>query len=240
VRAGQSIEIGAARRGLFAYLAVAGGFAIPPQLGSLSVHLRAGLGGFEGRPLRAGDRLPVAAAAPAGPELTLPTLPRHEAGPLRVIMGPQDDLFTDEGRQTFLGSDYTITSDADRMGYRLTGPKVTHANGYNIVSDGIVAGSIQVPGSGEPIVLLADRQTTGGYPKIATLASVDFPRLAQSRPGTKLRFTAIDRVAAVALLRQQAKELAALVSTIRPVGARLDSESLLSANLAGDAVDARV
>jgi biotin-dependent carboxylase-like uncharacterized protein len=240
VRDGQRLQIDPARSGLFAYLAVAGGIALPPQLGSLSVHIRAGLGGIGGRPLRAGDALPIKADAASGLERTLPRLPPQPTGPLRVVLGPQDDLFTDEGKRTFLASAYRITSDADRMGYRLTGPKVAHANGYNIVSDGIVAGSIQVPGSGEPIVMLADRQTTGGYPKIATLASVDIARLAQSRPGTIVRFTAIDRATAVTLLRQQARELAAALSSIRPAGAALlDSESLLAANLAGDAVDAQ-
>lgn len=238
-QAGESIRVGAARSGVFAYLAVGGGFGLAPQLGSLSVHVRAGLGGIDGRPLRAGDRLPVAGGPPSGPEQVLPRPLARSAGPMRVVLGPQDDHFTAEGIATFLSSEYTITPDADRMGFRLSGPRIAHRDGFNIVSDGIVTGAIQVPGGGEPIIMLADRQTTGGYPKIATLVSVDIACFAQSRPGTKVRFTAVDRAVAVGLARTAARELAQTLASIRPAGmASLDTETLLGANLAGDAVDA--
>lgn len=241
VRAGETIRVGVARTGVFFYLAVGGGFDLEPQLGSLSVHLRAGIGGSDGRPARAGDRLPVKAPSAAGPQLTLLHYPSRLGGPLRVVLGPQDDHFSAEGLSTFLSSEYTITADADRMGFRLAGPRIAHANGFNIVSDGIVTGSIQVPGAGEPIILLADRQTTGGYPKIATLASVEIARLGQMRPGSKVRFLAIDRGGAVALARAEARQLAQTLASIRPAGVgAFDTESLLAANLAGDAVDARV
>jgi biotin-dependent carboxylase-like uncharacterized protein len=238
-RAGQSVSVGALRAGMYAYLAVAGGFDIRPSLGSLSLHLRAGLGGLDGRPIKAGDVLPLRRSEISGPELELHIEPPGDTGPIRVVLGPQDHLFTPAGIEAFLGSEYKITGAADRMGYRLSGPPIEHASGFNIISDGIVAGSIQVPGTREPIVMLADRQTTGGYPKIATIASADLGRFVQMRPGTGVRFTAIGRAEAVSLARARRQQLQALVARIRPAATgRLDSERLLDLNLAGDAVDA--
>ena len=218
---GQTLEVGAARAGMFFYLAVAGGFSVPPVLGSLALHHRAGMGGLQGRTLRAGDRLVLALAEPSGPELTLPELPPAEAGPFRVVLGPQSDHFTQAGIATFLGSDYLITDQADRMGMRLSGPAIEHsAKGYNIVSDGIPTGAIQVPGNGLPLVLLADRQTTGGYPKIATVISADLPRLAQCRPRTKVRFASVGREEAVRIAREADAALRSARSQDSPGGAR--------------------
>jgi biotin-dependent carboxylase-like uncharacterized protein len=238
---GQSIEIGPARSGVFAYLAVAGGLTLTPTLGSLSLHHRTGVGGLEGRTLRAGDRLPLALGEPAGHEMALPGLPGRFEGPFRVVLGPQDDNFTAAGIGAFLGGAFTITEQADRMGMRLSGPKIEHGpKGYNIVSDGIPTGGIQVPGNGQPLILLADRQTTGGYPKIATVIGVDLPRLAQCRPGTALRFASVTRTEAVQFARDAAEELAALLARARPAGlAGLDSAELLSVNLVDGVVDAR-
>lgn len=240
VRDGQTIELAAARAGIFFYLAVAGGFAIAPTLGSLSLHLRAGLGGLDGRPLRAGDRLPLAAADPSGPELVLPELPLTQEGPIRVVLGPQDDHFTAAGIATLTSDEYVISEQSDRMGMRLTGPAIEHsARGFNIVSDGIPTGGMQVPGNGQPLILLADRQTTGGYPKIATVISWDLPRLAQSRPGTRLRFAVVERAEAVRIARTADAAFRALVAKVRPAGLALDSSALLSVNLIDGVVDAR-
>ena len=112
--------------------------------------------------------------------------------PIRVVLGPQADYFAEDAIKTFLSSEYAVSFQSDRMGYRLEGPKLVHAKGYNIVSDGIVTGAIQVPGSGQPIVLMVDNPTTGGYPKIATVISADIPVLARRGPGGKLRFAAVD------------------------------------------------
>ncbi len=237
---GRRLTIGPARTGVCAVLAVEGGFDLVPALGSHSLHARAGLGGLSGRTLRGGDTLPLLKAAPtARGEAALPPLPVALDRPLEVVLGPQDDHFTPQGIATFLGSPYIVTAEADRMGYRLAGPHIAHAGDFNIVSDGIVAGSVQVPGSGQPIVLLADRQTTGGYPKIATVASADLRLLAQRRPGDAVRFAAVTVESAQASARAATAERHALPERLRPVrrGAP-DSAALLTMNVAGAALDA--
>jgi biotin-dependent carboxylase-like uncharacterized protein len=241
VHDGQTIEVGAARSGMFAYLAVAGGFALQPALGSLSLHHRTGVGGLDGRALRAGDRLPLKLQEPAGQDQALPSLPPAGSGPIRVVLGPQDDYFTPDAIRTLAESPYTISDQADRMGLRLSGPKLEHsAKGYNIVSDGIPTGAIQLPGNGLPLILLADRQTTGGYPKIATVISWDLPRLVQCRAGTALRFAIVDRAEAVRIARTEDAAFRKLIATIRPAGlAGLDSSELLALNLIDGVVDAQ-
>jgi len=232
--------LGPMQAGVYAYLAVSGGFAIAPQLGSISLHQRAALGGFEGRVLRAGDRIPLnRAELDNGVSIALPPVPLEPEAAVRVVLGPQDDHFTKAGLALFLASAYRISPDADRMGYRLTGPKIEHVSGYNIVSDGIVTGSVQVPGSGEPIVMMADRQTTGGYPKIATVISADLRLVAHRRPGQEVRFTAVAMAEAQQAARDRAALLDALAGQAAPVRGGLPPlEELLTLNLAGAAVDA--
>ncbi len=233
---GALIDVGAARAGLFMYLAVAGGFAVPADLGAMATHVRAGMGGIDGRGLMAADRLPCAASVPAGEDLALDPAFKiaTDGGPIRVILGPQADHFTDAGRATFLSATYAVSPQADRMAFRLNGPPIEHGpQGYNIVSDGIATGSIQVPGMGEPLVLLADRQTTGGYPKIATVITADLGRLAQMRPGTQLTFGAVSRAEAIAALAARHAAFQAFCAHLRPAVASADltSERLLSLNL---------
>ncbi|WP_316977439.1 5-oxoprolinase subunit C family protein [Shumkonia mesophila] len=193
LKRGDRLAIGRAQSGTRGYLAVAGGFDLPRVLGSRSTHVRSGLGGMDGQPLKAGSRLPLADAERFdGPDRWLKTSLWPKARDVvRVVLGPQDDLFTEEGKTTFLSSAYRILSQSDRMGYRFEGPPIRHAADYNIVSDGIAPGSVQVIGSGQPIIMLADRQTTGGYAKIATVISADLPVLAQCRPGNAVRFRAV-------------------------------------------------
>ncbi len=174
-------------------IAVAGGVAVPEVLGSRSTYLRGGFGGFEGRALRAGDELPLGrpTGAPRGP---VPGGLRPATGdpsPLRVVWGPQADRFTPEARAAFGAASYRVSERADRMGCVLEGPRLTHLGGADLVSEGIAPGSIQVPGDGLPLVLLADRPTVGGYTKIATVAGVDLPRLAQALPGAEVRFAPV-------------------------------------------------
>lgn len=238
LREGGTLRIERPRDGVFAYLAVAGGVAVDAVMGSLSLHARAALGGMDGRPIDDGMRLPLRAAAPAAAsERMLDPIPLERAAPIRVVLGPQADAFTEAGIATLLGQAFAVSNRADRMGYQLEGPAIAHgAAGFNIVSDGTVAGSIQVPGSGQPIVLLADRQTTGGYPKIATVVSADLRRIAQRRPGEVVRFSAVSLEDAVHLARARAALVASLPQALRPVAGALDR--LLAANLAGEAVDA--
>ncbi|MFL5167446.1 MAG: biotin-dependent carboxyltransferase family protein [Microvirga sp.] len=240
LRPGQTLSVGPAQAGVYAYMAIAGGLALPLELGSLSLQPRAGIGGIEGRALRSGDHLPLALAdAPKGPELALDTVPIEADAPIRVVLGPQDDYFSKEGIETFLSSAYTVSRDADRMGYRLAGPRIAHARGFNIVSDGIVTGSIQVPGAGEPIVMMADRQTTGGYPKLATVISPDLRLVSQRRSGEAIRFAAVGIEEAQAIARERAELVRRLPAEARPVrGGLPPSEDLLALNLAGAAIDA--
>lgn len=218
LRPGDVIGFGMATAGCRAYLAVAGGIDVPPALGSRATYLRGRLGGLEGRPLQKGDGLPV-----GPPRLPLGGLAGRTVPPsrrpayaseveCRVILGPQDDRFTPGGIAAFLDGLYEVTPQADRMGYRLRGPVITHARGHDIISDGIPLGGIQVPGEGQPIVLLVDRQTTGGYTKLATVISVDIGRIGQTKPGHRVRFCRVTLAEAHAALREAARWLGDAVS----------------------------
>jgi 5-oxoprolinase (ATP-hydrolysing) subunit C len=191
VRRGQQIDIGAAPDAVWGYLAVAGGFALRGELGSLSTHARSAIGGFGGRALRAGDELALAADRVTGRVERCIAPPAPAEGPISLVLGPQHDRFTEAAVDTLLGADFRIGRYSDRMAYRLEGPALAHRDGHDIVSDGTVPGSIQVPGNGTPLVLMRDCQTTGGYPKIATVVTADLSRLAQLRPGACLRFRAL-------------------------------------------------
>ena len=234
VESGQVVDIAPVRAGFFMYLAVAGGFNIAPQLGSRALHSRGRVGGIDGRGCLAGDHLPVSSLELTGPDrMAPPSAALAEQGPIRVMMGPQADYFSERGVATFLGEAYTVTTQTDRMGIRLAGPKIEHnEKGYNIVSDGIATGSIQVPGAGEPLIQLADRGTTGGYPKIATVISADHGRIAQFTAGTQFTFKAVSRTEAVAALKSQQERLEAFCTSLVPAGdVDLSSARLLSLNL---------
>jgi biotin-dependent carboxylase-like uncharacterized protein len=208
--AGDVLKIGAARSGVRGYLAVAGGIAVPPVLGSRATYLRGRMGGLNGRALARDARVPIGVAPPprrrAVPESARPRFGGDIV--LRVVLGPQADRFTDEGIATFLGSTYEVLPQSDRMGARLNGPRIAHARGHDIISDGIALGGVQVPGDGQPIVMLVDRQSTGGYTKIATVCSFDVARVGQAKPGQRVRFTGVDIVAAHRLLRESNAALA--------------------------------
>jgi 5-oxoprolinase (ATP-hydrolysing) subunit C len=202
LRRGQCLSIGGARDVVWGYLAVANGFNLPSQLGSCATHLRSGLGGIGGRRLSAGDVLPLRAAqAGYGRERGIAAM-RQAAGPFRIVLGPQDDYFTRDSIDAFLAASYRVSHRADRMGTWLDGPPMSHAGGYNVLSDGLVPGCIQVPGAGQPVVLLMDCQTIGGYPKLATIITADLPRFVQTRPGRTVTFEAIDVETAQHLYRK--------------------------------------
>jgi biotin-dependent carboxylase-like uncharacterized protein len=234
---GETLTLGFAKGGAFNYLAIEGGIAGEAMFGSLAVNARAGLGSPYPRPLQAGDELPARPASGA-PERRI-ELPAPASGPMRVILGPQDDEFSDEAKALFLGSEWRISSTSDRMGYRLEGPAIRHLHGHNIVSDGTVNGSVQIPGNGTPIVLMMDRGTTGGYPKIATVISADLGRLAQTPAGTGFRFKAVGMAEAQAEARRFAELLRSLPDRLRAIESNeLNIEALHDANVAGHAVNA--
>lgn len=238
---GDVLQVGAPARGV-AYLAVGGGVAVAPQLGSRSAYQRACLGGLDGRPLQAGDVLPAGRGG-AGAPVSARRPFSHAPGPIRVLTGPQADHFSAEGVRRFFAGPWRVTPEFDRMGLRLEGPMVAHAGPgcADIVSDGVAPGAIQVPASGQPILLLADCQTVGGYPKIATVIRADLPRLAHLRAGDEIRFLEVSRAEAVAALKVQAAELAAWIAGIgagRDEGwideAALYAHNLISGMVAGD------
>lgn len=202
---GDRLALGAAATGC-AYLAVSGGLQPPAQLGSRSSNWRAGLQGVLGRPLRPGDLLPCSSwTTPDPKQWRAPgpwTLP---GGPVRVILGPQADHFQPEAVAAFLRDGWEASAEQDRMGLRLRGTPLAHTSpaAADIVSDAVTAGAIQVPANGQPIVLLADSQTVGGYPKIATVIRADLPRLAHLRPGTRVQFQAVNAAQARQALLDQ-------------------------------------
>jgi len=207
VSAGSVLSFDYVAAGCRTYLAVRGGIKAPPVLGSRSTYTRAGVGGLEGRPLKAGDILQAGIDLGSGAQpATLPeqfTARYDQEQTLRVIMGPQDDMFTAGGIRTFLESKYTVSNEADRMGYRLEGPKIEHAGKADIISDALPEGAVQVPAHGMPIVMMADRQTTGGYPKIATVIGPDLSLLAQARPGDTVCFHSCSDEEALNILRSE-------------------------------------
>jgi len=241
LRRGEVLRIGALTGANVLYVAVEGGFDIEPMLGSVATDIRAGIGGWQGRALAAGDRLPLrqAKSGQRG-EVCLESFFVSPRLRIRVIKGPQADHFPDSEVAAFLGSEYTVGPSADRMGMRLTGRKIAHSRGFDIASDAIAPGSIQVPGNGQPIVLLADRQTTGGYPKIATVISADLPALARLPVGSKVSFEAVSIDAAEAARRDYVAELAAMTDKIVPLrraGADITAH-LQECNLVSGFIDA--
>jgi biotin-dependent carboxylase-like uncharacterized protein len=231
---GTVFEVVLGRESVCCILAVAGGIAVPAVLGSASTYRRGGFGGLDGRALRAGDRLPLADAAPAGAELRLPRPPDAGKGlAIRVVLGPQHEWFTEAAVATLLAAEFRVSANADRMGMRLDGPKLAHRAGWDIVSDAIPTGAIQVPGSGQPILLLADPPTTGGYPKIATVISADLPVVGRRRPGDAIRFAAVTAEEAEDLAAAESRRLADFARSLEPVPdpAGLDLAALYAGNL---------
>jgi 5-oxoprolinase (ATP-hydrolysing) subunit C len=236
LREGEILTLGFARGGSFSYLAIEGAVQGEPMFGSLAVNARAGLGSPYPRPLQAGDELQVSSASGAAERRI--ELPAAGDTPIRVVMGPQDDEF-DDAKALFLDSEWKISATSDRMGYRLEGPVIKHLHGHNIVSDGTVNGSIQVPGNGQPIVLMPDRGTSGGYPKIATVISADLGRFAQIPAGRGFRFQAVGMAEAQAELRKFAELLRTLPDRLHDIqNFDLNIEALHDANVAGAAVSA--
>ncbi|KPF70918.1 urea amidolyase [Bosea sp. AAP35] len=237
---GATLKLRAGPAGVWCYLAVCGGIDVPPVLGSRATHGRTRMGGLEGRMLQAGDRLRTAAPAGTGIATGAILAPLLERPPeaIRVLLGPQHDYFAADQIEAFLTGPWTISIRGDRMACFLEGPKLTHRLGFNIPSDGVAMGAIQVPGEGLPIVLMADRQSTGGYPKIATVIGVDLGRLAQARPATQIRFQAVSHAQAVQALAEERAFLAGAI-LVEPLTRRtFSSDFLLGLTLVDGWIDA--
>ncbi|MEM7302660.1 MAG: biotin-dependent carboxyltransferase family protein [Pseudomonadota bacterium] len=232
---GDKVSIGALRESTTAYLAVGGGFEQSSIMGSQSTDLKSGFGGWDGKAVEVCSVLSLSnpqhrSEAQSGLEV------RYEpssTGSVRVVLGPQDDYFADRSLETFLNSSWTVSQFADRMGMRLDGPVLEHRKGFNITSDGIVSGAIQVPGTGQPIVLLSDRQTSGGYPKIATVLSCDLGKLGRLGPGAEIQFQAVSAVEGAMATRAHREWLAGIVASIGPVKSdgSVDLDQLYAGNL---------
>lgn len=221
IEAGAVLKTGIAKAGCRAYLAVAGGFSIPKVMGSCATSIQNKIGGVSGRKLNSGDELTVgnpsrALKQIAGQAFVPEKIGSQQPTILRVLMGPQENEFTEEGIHTFLESTYQVGNDSNRMGYRLNGPAIQHSGDGNIISDGIATGSVQIPLAGLPIVMLAERQTVGGYPKIATVVSVDLPKIGQCRPGDSVRFRAISIDEAQRLYSSYLNELDDMERQLKP------------------------
>ena len=215
---GDILKFGSARTGSRGYIAFSSYLDIPVVMGSRCTNLKSKIGGFKGRKLHDEDYISFRIKRRYLPfflsrKLDLDEFDQEEAE-LRVVLGPQCDMFTKDGIHTFLSETYMVTSDFDRMGCRMEGPFIASKNGSDIISDGIAFGSVQVPSHGKPIILLADRQTTGGYAKIATVATVDIPKLVQRKTDHKIRFKAITVEEAQKLYLEEEKEYVAMRNQI--------------------------
>ena len=220
VQAGGQLAFGRRLSGLRTYLAVRGGFEVEPVMGSRSTYVRGGFGGFHGRALRKGDVLLIAEvpAAPAAPVLEIVnSLPANDVAavtPVRVIAGEHWALFSNETQALFEAATYKINPQSDRMGYRLDGPALLRRDASELISEAMSFGTIQVPSDGLPIVLMAERHSAGGYPKIAHVISVDLPLLAQLAPQQQVQFELISLDAAQSLYLQREKTIAQLRQTL--------------------------
>jgi len=232
-RRGDIVQIHPPRGGSVSYLAVEGGFDISPALGSQSTYRRASLGGYQGRTLGLGDRLPLRLAS----QVRVPACIDVDIRPpdvLRVMRGPNSEYFCAHSFETLFASVYTVSPASDRMGLRLQGPGLERAIQGELPSQGTTAGGMQVPADGQPILLLADRQTTGGYPRIATVIGADIAAAGRLCSGMSVRFSEVSREEALHLLLAQQAWLANLPAALKTAHANtLSAEQLLSSNLIG-------
>ena len=235
---GEALRVRKMGSGRIAMVAVVG-LDLPAVMGSASTYVRAGLGGVDGRALAAGTRLALSDADAWGSDHVLTQPPAADERPIRLVPGPQADHFSAAALEALVGGDYRVTTEADRMGIRLEGARLEHTAAAEIVSDATVPGSIQVPGAGQPIVLLADAQTAGGYPKIATVITADLGRLAALRPGQTLRFATVTAAEGAQIARAAEAETRALIAAIRPLPADgIDLVALYTGNLVDGVVHA--
>ncbi len=219
MKAGEDLILAFAAKGCRSYIAFAGGLKIKECLGSKSTDIKCAIGGFNGRALKANDEILFVKSISILPNMEKRTYIHSdtEDSPklIRVVMGPQDDYFTSEGIHTFETGSYSLTNDSNRMACKLSGPIINSIQATDIISDGISLGSIQVSSNGQPIVMLSDRQTTGGYAKIGTVISTDIPSIAQCKPGDEIRFQRITLKNAHKLYKKHKKDMIKLQRLLR-------------------------
>jgi len=211
IRKGQTLTLGPTRSGARAYLCVQGGIAVELFLGSASTHVLSGLGGFEGRALRRGDRIELGAANSLFRKRSLSPKALERLRPrniMRVTDGPQSDWFANSAWKTLCESSFRVTEQSNRMGIRLEGSPIPLDPSQQMITEGVSLGAVQVPPSGQPIILFVEQQTTGGYPKIANVISADLHSVGQLRPRDAIRFERIEMSEARSLLKQQEAQLA--------------------------------
>lgn len=213
VNKGDILSFGGIKSGCRSYIAFSGGIEVPIIMGSKSTYIKGKIGGYDGRNLKAGDLLNIGQSENIFIERIIPDkyipIYNNELN-VRVVLGPQKEYFTDKGIETFLSNQYTVTNECDRMGFRLHGVEIEHVNGADIISDGISFGAIQIPGHGKPIIMMADRQTTGGYTKIGNVISVDIHKIAQAKPGDKIKFEEISVEEAQDILKKQEEKISSI------------------------------
>jgi len=213
VEEGDALSFGRMQSGCRGYVAIRGGIDVPVLLGSRSTYVRGGFGGIYGRQLKAGDTIEGFDVPSTGVmyEVSTELVPRFvNHCEVSVILGPQQDMFTEEGIEMFLSNRFTVTLDSDRMGYRLKGPTIEHRDKADIVSDALLPGAVQVPKSGKPILIMRDAQTTGGYPKIAAVISADLSMLGQAKPNDTIRLFKVTLEEAHEKMRRYSQSLLSL------------------------------
>ncbi len=239
---GDEARIGSPEGTAGGFVAISGGIDIPAEFGSMSTYVRSEIGGLKGRALQVGDCLALGEKANelgSQPDRVLPSPPTDKNNSIRVVLGPQDDFFEPASLNDFLNENYTVSQAIDRMGARLDGKPLKHVGDSEIVSDGVVPGSIQVPGNGQPIVLLNDGQTVGGYPKIATIISSDLAQIGNAKPGDCFNFEVVSAKEACMIARKAKETLENLKRSIVAASANgfVDQKALYESNLVGGVVD---
>lgn len=229
VKKGDILSFGSIKNGCRSYISFLGGIQVEKVMGSSSTYVKAKIGGLHGESLKKGDTLKIGDLGNKIESTKYKKLP-HEYMPtysskleIRVVLGPQDDYFTQSGLDKFLSNEYKVTNECDRMGYRLEGEPIEHINGGDIISDGINFGAIQIPSHGQPIIMMSDRQTAGGYTKIANVISVDLSKIAQAKPGDFIEFKKISIYEAQKLL----KEMEETIENIKEI---CDKEKVVRTN----------
>jgi antagonist of KipI len=214
VRSGQRVKFGRCHRGARAYLAVGGGILTPPVLGSRATHLVSRMGGLDGRSLQPGDRLPIETVDAVGPKRKCVglTLPASRRALIRIMPGPQTDWFASAVQRQLADVSFQLSPRSNRMGYRLQGPPLQRSREDELISEPVGIGAIQIPSAGEPILLMADRQTAGGYPKIGHVITADLPLAGQLAPGDSIQFEWCTRQEAIAALIARERHLLRVAS----------------------------